>query len=253
MRHSLIFLLLFVLVACAHCTTPVETVNDSNTLTLMSYNVRSGKGMDGKRNLKRTAKVINAANVDVVALQEIDSVTRRSDGKDVAAVLGDRCSMYHTFSKAIDYDGGGYGVALLSREKPVGVERFALPGREEARTLLVVEFDNYVVASTHLSLTAEDRMASLAVIDSVASASRKPIFIAGDWNATPESDFGRALGEKMQYLTDTKECTFPADRPDRVIDYIVTPRSQVVEVVRREVINEPMASDHRPIVVELDF
>ena len=214
----------------------------------MSYNVRNGKGMDNKRNLNRTAAVIRAARPDVVALQEIDSVTRRSEGNDVAAVLGRKCSMYHTFSKAIDYDGGGYGVALLSREKPVAVQRFALPGREEARTLLYVEFEQYAVVSTHLSLTAEDRMASLAVIDSVATMCTKPIYIAGDWNATPESAFGRALGEKMQYLTDTKACTFPADSPDRVIDYIVAPHDQAVEVLRREVVNEPMASDHRPII-----
>jgi len=230
-----------------------EIILPSDGVVLMSYNVRSGKGMDNKRDLNRTAAVIRAARADVVALQEIDSVTHRSNGKDVAAILGKKCSMFHTFSKAIDFDGGGYGVALLSREKPVAVQRFALPGREEARTLLVVEFKHYIVASTHLSLTAEDRMASLAVIDSVAMAATKPIFIAGDWNATPESEFGRALGKKMQYLTDTEVCTFPADNPNTVIDYIVTPRKQAVEILRREVINEPMASDHRPIVAVLRF
>lgn len=242
-----LLILIFALLASACEPTNIVTRNEGE-LVLMSYNVRNGKGMDNKRNLNRTAAVIRAAQPDVVALQEIDSVTRRSEGNDVAAVLGRKCSMYHTFSKAIDYDGGGYGVALLSREKPVAVQRFALPGREEARTLLYVEFEQYAVVSTHLSLTAEDRMASLAVIDSVATMCTKPIYIAGDWNATPESAFGRALGEKMQYLTDTKACTFPADSPDRVIDYIVAPHDQAVEVLRREVVNEPMASDHRPII-----
>lgn len=242
-----LLILIFALLASACEPTNIVTRNEGE-LVLMSYNVRNGKGMDNKRNLNRTAAVIRAARPDVVALQEIDSVTRRSEGNDVAAVLGRKCSMYHTFSKAIDYDGGGYGVALLSREKPVAVQRFALPGREEARTLLYVEFEQYAVVSTHLSLTAEDRMASLAVIDSVATMCTKPIYIAGDWNATPESAFGRALGEKMQYLTDTKACTFPADSPDRVIDYIVAPHYQTVEVLRREVVNEPMASDHRPII-----
>lgn len=242
-----LLILIFALLTSACEPTNIVTRNEGE-LVLMSYNVRNGKGMDNKRNLNRTAAVIRAAQPDVVALQEIDSVTRRSEGNDVAAVLGRKCSMYHTFSKAIDYDGGGYGVALLSREKPVAVQRFALPGREEARTLLYVEFEQYAVVSTHLSLTAEDRMASLAVIDSVVTMCTKPIYIAGDWNATPESAFGRALGEKMQYLTDTKACTFPADSPDRVIDYIVAPHDQAVEVLRREVVNEPMASDHRPII-----
>lgn len=246
--------MLIVALVAVSCEAPHNvTTRPTDGFVVMSYNVRSGKGMDGKRDLDRTAAVIRAAQADVVALQEIDSVTRRSNGKDVAAVLGKKCSMYHTFSKAIDFDSGGYGVAMLSREKPIAIQRFALPGREEARTLLVVEFKHFIVASTHLSLTAEDRMASLAVIDSVAMAARKPIFIAGDWNATPDSEFGRALGEKMQYLTDTKACTFPADRPDRVIDYIVTPHKQKVEIVRREVVDEPMASDHRPIIAVLKF
>jgi len=251
MRKILILLAALLAVSCEVANH--VTKRDSKEFVLMSYNVRNGKGLDNKRDFDRTAAVIRAAQPDVVALQEIDSVTRRSEGVDVAAVLGEKCAMYHTFSKAIDFDGGGYGVALLSREKPVAVQRFALAGREEARTLLAVEFEKYIVVSTHLSLTEEDRMASLAVIDSVVAAARKPIFIAGDLNATPDSEFCREMGAKMQYLSDTTAFTFPADKPDRTIDYIVAPRQQRVEVVRREVVNEPVASDHRPIVVALKF
>ena len=126
MKRLLILLVALVAVSCELTN---EVIRPTEGVTLMSYNVRSGKGLDDKRDLDRTAAVIRAAQADVVALQEIDSAARRSGGKDVAAVLGKKCSMYHTFSKAIDFDGGGYGVALLSREKPVAVQRFALPGR----------------------------------------------------------------------------------------------------------------------------
>ena len=250
MRGLLILIVVLLVAACE--PTNIVTRNEGE-LVLMSYNVRNGKGMDNKRNLNRTAAVIRAAQPDVVALQEIDSVTRRSDKVDVAAYLGRKCSMYHTFSKAIDFDGGGYGVAILSHEKPRSVKRFALPGREEARTLLVVEFKRYIFVSTHLSLTAEDRLASLGVIDSLAKAATKPIFFAGDWNATPDSEFGRALSQTMQYLTDSTQCTFPADNPRTVIDYIVAPRTQLIKVLHREVIDEPIASDHRPIFVKVKF
>ena len=117
--------------------------------------------------------------------------------------------------------------------------------------MLVVEFEKYIVVSTHLSLTEQDRMASLAVIDSVATVATKPIFIAGDLNAKPDSEFCRAMGKKMQYLSDTTAFTFPADKPNRTIDYIVAPRQQRVEVLDRKVITEPVASDHRPLVVVL--
>lgn len=237
----------------AACSPHIDGGMPHTDLSLMSYNVRSGKGMDNNRDLNRTAAVIRAAMPDVVALQEIDSVTRRSNKIDVAAYLGSKCSMHHTFSKAIDFDGGGYGVAILSREKPRSVKRFALPGTEEARTLLAVEFKRYIFVSTHLSLTAEDRLASLGIIDSLAKAVTKPIFFAGDWNATPDSEFGRALGQTMQYLTDSTKCTFPADNPRMVIDYIVAPHTQPVKVLHRDVIDEPMASDHRPIFVKVKY
>lgn len=248
-----LFAIIILSLLATACSSHIDGGTPHYDLSLMSYNVRSGKGLDNHRDLDRTAAVIRAAMPDVVALQEIDSVTRRSDKVDVAAYLGRKCSMYHTFSKAIDFDGGGYGVAILSHEKPRSVKRFALPGSEEARTLLVVEFKRYMFVSTHLSLTAEDRLASLGVIDSLANAATKPIFFAGDWNATPDSEFGRTLSQTMQYLTDSTQCTFPADNPRTVIDYIVAPRTQLVKVLHREVIDEPIASDHRPIFVKVKF
>ena len=49
----------------------------------MSYNIRNGRGMDDVADFRRTAAVINKVCPDVVAVQEIDSVTGRSGGKDV--------------------------------------------------------------------------------------------------------------------------------------------------------------------------
>lgn len=70
--------------------------------------------------------------------------------------------MHPFFAPAIDYDGGKYGIGMLSREKPLDVRVVPLPGREEARTLFVADFPDYTFVGTHLSLTGDDRMASLA-------------------------------------------------------------------------------------------
>lgn len=191
-----------------------KSAREKNTLRIMSYNIRNGRGMDDLSDFERTADAINKACPDVVALQEIDSVTGRSGGIDVLRELAERTLMHRVYAPAIHYDGGKYGIGMLSKEKPVNFHTVALPGREEARTLLIVEFEKYIYCCTHLSLTEEDRMLSLPILFKEAAAANKPLFIAGDMNAHPDSEFIRALQDKFIILTDTKQFTFPADKPD---------------------------------------
>ena len=136
-----------------------------NSLRIMSYNIRNLRGIDDVRDVGRVAKVINEAKPDVVAVQEVDSVTGRSEQTDVLGLLATETQMHPTYAAAIDYDGGKYGVGILSREKPLSHHSLPLPGREEQRVLLVVEFDRYLFACTHLSLTEEDRLRSLPLLN----------------------------------------------------------------------------------------
>ena len=218
-------------------------------LNLMTYNIRHGAGMDGVVDFDRTAAVIRKANPDVVALQEVDSATRRCGGKDVALELARRTGMVPTFSAAISFDGGGYGVGLLSRERPVAVHRYPLPGREERRTLLVAEFKDYTVCCTHLSLTEEDCVASAEIICNVAKKLKhKPIFLMGDFNAVPGSALVTRLGKSFRVFTDSHIATCPADVPTHAIDYIMAWRKGAnVRAEEVEVMDERMASDHRPV------
>lgn len=162
---------------------------ERNTLRIMSYNIRNGRGMDEVTDLGRIAEAIRKVAPDVVAVQEVDSVTGRSGGIDVLRTLGERTLMFPTYAPAIDFDGGKYGVGMLSKEKPVSYRYIALPGREEERVLLWVEFERYIFCCTHLSLTPEDRMLSLPILRREAASAHKPLFIAGDWNATAHSPF----------------------------------------------------------------
>ena len=228
---------------------------ENNTLRIMSYNIRNGRGMDDVADFRRTAAVINKVCPDVVAVQEIDSVTGRSGGKDVLREIAGLTLMHHMYAPAIDYDGGKYGIGMLSKEKPLGYRYLPLPGREEARALLVVEFEKYIYCCTHLSLTEEDRMLSLPVIRQVAASANKPFFIAGDMNAHPGSEFIRQLQNDFVILTDTKKPTFPADRPDETIDYIAVYAKDTTAFTRisSRVWDEPAASDHRPIITDIIF
>lgn len=232
-----------------------KSERENNTLRIMSYNIRDGRGMDNVFDLQRTADVINRACPDVVAVQEVDSVTGRSSQRDVLRELGGLTRMFHTYAPAIDYDGGKYGIGMLSKEKPLRSRYLPLPGREEERVLLIVEFENYIYCCTHLSLTEEDRMKSLPVLKKEAATAHKPLFIAGDMNARPEDAFIQALQEDFVILTNTKSKTFPADKPAETLDYIAALAKDTASFVRlsTRVLDEPAASDHRPVITEIVF
>lgn len=221
-------------------------------LRLMTYNIRNAKGLDGTRDIQRIANVILDAAPDVVAIQEVDSVTPRNLSHQLGE-LAARTRMHATFAPVVHTGIGRYGIGVLSRERPLQVERVALPGREEKRKLLIVEFEEYVFCCTHLSLTPEDRMSSLDIISKYARQSVKPFFVAGDFNAAPNSKFIDSLRVDYEILNDVKEKTFPARYPDRTIDYIVSwkPSAGNVAVAMSQVMDEPVASDHRPVVVIL--
>lgn len=242
-------------------------------LRVASYNIRHGEGMDGKLDFRRISQSLERLRPDVIALQEVDSATTRTVGRYGLGEMADEMRYYATYGAAIDFQGGKYGVGILSRQRPLDVKRYALPGREEARTLLVTEFKDYVFACTHLSLTDEDRAASLPIIEKVASAYSKPFIIAGDWNDIPQSAFIKALSKKFQICTKTSVATFPADKPDSCLDYIAVykrngdvvrpgnadknwasyrPYVNEAAVVRSAfVVADAVSSDHRPVFTEI--
>lgn len=223
--------------------------NAQKDLKLMTYNIRNANGLDNVRDFQRIANVINNSGADVVAVQELDSMTDRSEGKYVLGEIAERTQMQAFYAPAIDFDGGKYGIGILAKEKPLRLNAFSLPGREERRALLVAEFEDYVLGCTHLSLTQEDRMASLELIKDAAKGFQKPFFLAGDLNDEPDSDFIKALQKDFRILNSLKQCTYPASEPDVTIDYIAAYKQErePFAVLSSKVFDEPVASDHRPV------
>lgn len=171
-----------------------------DSLRIMSYNIHNGIGMDGKVDYARIANVISDVNPDVVALQELDSITHRSPVnvlEEIASVTG----MNYVFGPAISYGGGKYGIGVMSKEKPLNVRNVSLPGREEARTLLVVEFEKYIFLATHFSLTAADQIKSIEVILKEVFSKEKPVFMAGDMNSVPSSLTQKNIRKYMGHRT----------------------------------------------------
>jgi len=223
-----------------------------NTVRVMSYNIHNGKGMDNIVDYQRIADVILDIAPDMVALQELDSVTNRSDGVDVLSRLAEFTAMYPVFGASIPYDGGKYGIAVLSKQKPLSWKRIPLPGREEARSLLMVEFADYLFCCTHFSLNADDRLSSVSIIDQAVKDFNKPVILAGDINAAPESSVLEAFGRNWIVLNNIQHFTSPSANPRRTIDYIMgyTAKGFKYPVLQTRVVNT-LASDHLPLFADV--
>lgn len=230
-----------------------RTGKKDKEITILSYNVRNCRGLDNVVNYERVAKVISKTGADIVALQELDSATTRSQGVSVLNELAKLTGMVPTYRASIDYQGGKYGIGILTRQKPLKVEGLSLPGREEKRSVVLVEMENYVLACTHFSLTQADRSKSVELIDSLTKDYKKPVFLAGDLNATPASSEIKALSQNWEFLNDTSRLTIPANKPTSCIDYIMARKraGHTFKVVNTVVENEPVASDHLPVWVRV--
>ena len=134
--------------------TDVRTCH-AQQVNILSYNVHNCIGMDKEYNYRRIANVISQTSPDIVALQELDSVTVRNKGIHALGELEKLTGMHGTYAAAIPFQGGSYGIGILSREIPIKYKIIPMPGREEKRTLIIAEFKDYVFCATHQSLTPE--------------------------------------------------------------------------------------------------
>lgn len=236
----------------------------TNRLRILTYNIHHGEGTDQKIDLERIARIIRETQADLVALQEVDVKTQRTHGVDQAGELGRLTGLQAYFGQAMDYQGGGYGVAVLSRWPAVSTRIWPLPGSpgREPR----VAFEVQVRAggqgpllrfiNTHLDHASEpERLRQTRwILDHLSQTTNQLAILAGDLNATPESAPMRAIFEKWtDFKGEGEAWTIPAENPRRRIDYILARPGPPWRLVESRVINEPVASDHRPVlaVVEL--
>jgi endonuclease/exonuclease/phosphatase family metal-dependent hydrolase len=210
------------------------------------------------------AKVINDSKPDIVALQEVDVHTGRSgSGLHQAEELARKTGMLSYFAKAIDYDGGEYGIAILSKFPMESTMKYDLPTAEgtngEPRILATAVItlpgnEKIRFACTHLDAQKNDtnRILQIEKINEILKEETLPVIIAGDFNAKPESRVINKLD--MQFR---RSCltgcgfTIPQVNPTKTIDYIAFKPLNAFTIAQHKVINEPYASDHLPVFVIL--
>lgn len=232
MKCNKLILYFLLVIFCNQASAATDTTGKTENpvrLKILSYNLRFGE----LASLEQLAAFIKEQDPDIVALQEVDCRTYRDrapkqHGKDFATELGYRTGMIPAYGKTIPYAGGYYGIGILSKFPMAKVERVFLPktidGKEQ-RAVLVAEIEfgegEYLTfASTHLDYTnTSERQQQVKKLNEILLAKGKPVIVAGDFNARPESK-EISDGMKDWKIVSNLEPTVPADAPRSVIDYI---------------------------------
>lgn len=253
--------LLIFLALCLGFTT-LFAQKQNKSLKVLSYNIHVGNPPEkpGVVDLEAIAKVINDSEADLVALQEVDVFTKRS-GKDLdqAKELARLTNRHYFFAKAIDHQGGEYGIAVLSKFPILKSEQHLLPkaegvkGEQRAIAIITVEVSKGVLldfASTHLDLTSQARLLQANFITNLSKGRNNLAIIAGDFNANPDSDEIKAFETYFTRSSIENGFTFPVKNPTVEIDYVMFAPKDKFKVDWHVVVDEHFASDHLPLFVE---
>lgn len=238
--------------------------DSAKVLRVLTFNIYHGATMKGDFDLDYIAGVIRKADPDLVALQEVDFLTGRARGYDLATELGWRLKMVSVFAPAMKYDGGEYGEAILSKSSFVTTRNVSLPftGDREPRTAveavtILPSGDTIAFIGTHLDHTGDDsdRILQAQMINEVFGSNRYPSILAGDMNAVPGSVPIGILEEHWAaaYARDAPVPTFPSGKPVKKIDYVMFRPEERWRVICSEVIQDSVASDHCAYLVVLEL
>lgn len=227
---------------------------------MVSYNIKHGLGNDGKLNLERTAEVLKKLKPDLVGLQEVDENTGRCGDVNQAKRLGELLGMKPAFGPFMDFDGGRYGLAILSRYPIRNVEVVRLPRGNEPRVALAVEIElpnqaRATIINLHFDWVKDDkfRYAQASELAEFLTELKNPYVLLGDFNDQPNSRTLELLRKGRLEASKPPEdhFTFSAEEPRIEIDYIFCGPPDRWRVEDVEVVDEPMASDHRPVRADL--
>ena len=208
------------------------------------------------------AKMITDLDIDYVAVQELDMFTDRNNFNQIDS-LKKYTGYAGYFCKTIDFGGGQYGIGILSKKEALNTRFVNLTG-PESRKLLIAEYDDFVLASTHYTITSnEENMCKYHLesanitLEELSKYPDKPVVLGGDFNTETDKDRAQTFGvitQLMDVLTDPTVCTYPNTNSDLLIDFLFFKRD--AKFPYRKVdggVLDQTETDHRPVWVELEL
>lgn len=236
-----------------------EAASSAAALRVMTYNIKNGEIV--KHDLSKLAAVIKESNPDVIGLQEVDEGTKRSQGKHETDELSRLTGMpYKYFAANFPFDGGQYGLAILSKYPITASTTVRLDDhtkREngyEPRVAAVADIAakgrTITFVTVHASLHEEERSGNAQAILNALGPRASRAIIVGDFNEKPGEDIGDtftkagfvdSFHEKHKLFGYTEPASFPLKR----IDFIY--RAKSMGKTEHAWVPDSKASDHRPV------
>ena len=258
----------------------VETQEKPIRIKALSYNIHYGVGMDSKKDLHRIAKVINKLNPDIIGLQEVTdslmtatlSQLTNTYGVFGASTEKETPNLYRLLDIPIPKSQLFYGDAILSKYPFEYMGNLSIPSASSSRyeamcvkvNLPTVKEEKkaFRFVNTHFDYleTIGSQVARIGAVKVIESAFFKeetnyPAILTGDLNATPQSEPLQLLKKNGWIPTNFSKnlWTIPTKKPVKQIDYVLVRPKSKWRVIDVTVINEPMASDHLPILMTLEL
>lgn len=242
---------------------PESDIED--TLIVITYNIHHGRGTDGKVDIDRIAELLIESKADIVALQEVDIHTERSGKIDIAKILSEKTGLKFTaFGKNLEFEGGEYGNAILSRypienEENIHFKNISGEQRGVQAAIIKIYQKSLLFLNTHLDHTENDDSERVLYTEKIRDEiipfyDQQSIFLAGDLNDVPGSEtyqiINRHLKDAWIEAGTGEGFTIPVQNPNRRIDYIFYSGNIIPKEAK---VIQTGASDHLPLVVKFMF
>jgi endonuclease/exonuclease/phosphatase family metal-dependent hydrolase len=229
---------------------------EHTAIRFMTWNVHRCIGRDGVCDPDRVARVLEAAQPDIAALQEIDNRTIGA-ARDPFSYFGGLFGWRTVAARTLVARDGHYGHIVLSRWpiEAFGEIDLSVRWREPRKAIIgmvTTPAGAIAVIAAHLGLLPFERRRQFARLkERIAAITTRPLVVLGDFNDFP----GRGLAERSLCppLASTPELpTYPARLPLLPLDRVwfsapleLTTIATLVEAGR--------VSDHLPLLASFSW
>lgn len=245
------------------CSQSRKLAASSDTVTILSYNIHTGNPPTKPRgyvDLDTIAATIRSSGADLVAIQELDSITKRTNGVYQLQVLAEKLKMYYHFESTIPYEGGAYGIGILSKYPLQEISAYALPQVEgvksEPRKVLIAKVNiggkPLLFGCAHVDFTRSVNPVQMKeLVKVLGNQPAVPLIIGGDFNATLDKEGMQLMVSQFRNASVANGFTIPVINPKKRIDFIFY---KGLTFVQDSVMSSHnYGSDHLPVRAELKF
>ena len=240
---------------------PTDEPTRTRTVRVATYNIHSGRGLDGRTRLERIAAVLARIDADIIALQEVVGASPLKPGQ--AAELGAALGMGWVMAPTRHQRTALFGNAVLTRFPVRHHVQYDLTWktcehRGVQRVDVGLEDDTLHFYNVHLGTSLLERRHQAAKLATLVHDRRVvgPKIILGDFNEWARGIAKDVLADRLQSIDLSKHLsrrrTYPGFFPILHLDHIYYEgKVEVLDVTVPRDRMAKMASDHLPLVADL--